>query len=468
MRNKAIIPKTENDKYSGFREIFDQRKSIPPYLKRGIIAKNKDRIIEWYTRSDNPLSAEQIGDRLNVAGCTIQLALKRWGIKSRDYHKAKPKEVLRYYNMGWTPEEIAETLDTDSGTIYKVLKNILGIRYTKKIKLTSKQWSDLHYYLRRGMSHTLISELLNEKYNTKKFTPNIVLGRMREKGLKKMKVNDVNNEELIRIIQLSKKGHTPKEIAKKVVVPWVLVSRIINNYSMPKNRGWKQLQNEGEIVDKIRDLRQKGYLYSQISHMLSIGQSLLSDLVAKHKLQGLGRKKRYTQEEINKYAKRIREMREGPGPALTINQISQRLNIPTTAVQRIIKQFNIPHAGRLFTDELRQKVKQMFLDGKHYNEIAKKLDLKQESVRQELHRMGISKRNTPWDKTYDAATIKKQNEYIKKHYLQPHYYSIFQIAKDLGLDKTTVKDRLQKMGVRIRSAAEQREIKKMKRLGYNG
>lgn len=423
-----------------------------------LLDKNKSKIIDLYTNTDKRTA--DIAKMFKVAECTIQQRLTKWGIPARIYKKAVPQEIKRLYDLGFSPEDIANKLDASVTSVYKILVRDFGIHHTKKRELTLNETRDIKYlYSTRGLSPKVIADLINKKITQKKnkISDTIIRRVIKELNLKKGNIDEISNEDLNVILGLFKDGLKISDISKKTHYPVGMISSVIDKYSLIKINKRRDIKNLEETVEKIREYRLRGLTLGQISGILNLSKSILYDIISEYKITSGGKVSKYSKEQLDILAERIKEMRTR---SVSVESMSKQLNISTATINRVIKEYKIPFRKRVFTDEVRKQIEELASQQMNYKDIANKLGLLQESVRQETHRMGIQGVYSTLGTEYSDRALKLQNYYIKKYYLAPNYFSMIQISKTINIDKTTVKARLKAMGIPIRNSDQAIEARR--------
>jgi AraC-like DNA-binding protein len=431
--------------------------------KTHIILKNKDKIIKLYTRKENPLTSQQIADKLGIAGCTIQLRLKEWGIPARDYEKAKPSEVKRLYDLELTPEEIAERLNVHSGSIYKVLVTKFGIHHTKKNSLTIKEIRILKYlYGSRRLGIPQITRIMKKRFSRlKDVTETIIRARLKETpGLRKSIEPELTDEELMTAFGLLSKKKSFNEIGDAIEISPIKVQQALDKFKSILYPTQKSLTEE--IQEKIVDLRRRKFSNSQIAMIVKSTPTVIFSFLQQKQIPAPNT---YSKEQKLYFVNKIRELRKDPQN--TVLNISKKLNISTSLAGRLIRDYKIPKIKRVFNPEVQAKIRELYYKDTHYSDIAKKLNLKIESVRQEVGRMGLKVKYKPFGREYSPRATTYQNKLIRIMYGSPYYFSMFKIADIIKIDKTTVKARLIKMQIPIRSADQARIVRRRKHKEYN-
>jgi DNA-binding CsgD family transcriptional regulator/transposase-like protein len=431
--------------------------------KTRILNENKDLIIKLYTQ--DKLTGAQIAKKLKLAECTIQLKLKEWGIPARSYQKITPQQAKEMVEKGYNTKEIADMYNTDSGTVSKVLRTKLGIQLTKRVLLSSEEKKLINkLYTLKGESVPAIANKLQElriknknpQKPAEEITPAVIYNRIKEWKLQKKQITlDEAKQKEQAIVDSFALGKYITTISNEYKVPKKYIYQILNKYWAPKIN--KQTMITKERAERARELRSKGISVEEISLRTRITPAVLQEILQKATIH---HNKAYTKEELDQLAQKIKILRTTTKD--TKETIAKKTNISTTLVGRIIKEYNIPKTNKVFDNETNNKILELYNKGIHYDQIAKQLNLKQESVRQQLTRIGVQRRTSPWSKKYSYDAIAKQNELIKKLYGPKYRASITQIAKALRLDKTTIRARMKKMGIKINSAQEIRELKKKK------
>ncbi len=373
------------------------------------IQKNKDKIIELY---QSGLTTAQVGKRLKMPEVTVLQNLKNWGIPRRTYIKVDPVRLLKLYKMGASPKELAATFGVSSSDIYKHLVEKFGIHHTKKVKFKLEEDNLLRYtYGTRGLSVPIVTKILNKtRIRAAKLSDTIVRRRIKELNIKQGNYIEVTNDELNSLLGMIKTNLSLEEVSEKLQIPTVTITKI-----------WQQY-GKGKRIPR--------------------------------------EKKHFSKTEVDEQARRIRFARLQT--RATVEDIAKTLGISTSQVARVIREYKIPYVKKVFNAAVRGRIKELYDSNMHYRDIAKKLGLKTESVRTECRRMGLPSIGKPWGKKYPANVVTFQNNLIKKYYLKPYYFSIHTLSKRLGLDRTTIKDRLQKMRIPVRGMLESRRVGKIK------
>jgi DNA-binding CsgD family transcriptional regulator len=437
--------------------------------KTRIIEENKNKIIELYTRKDNPLTTKQIADKIGLADCTIQLRLKEWGIKARDYQKAKPDKVKKLYDFGYSPEQIAKQLDVHAGSIYKVLVDKFGIHHTKKKEFTKEQLEFFKYlYFNRCLELPQIIRIMKNKFKSlKDFSYLVFYSRLNEiKDLSpeskesRQYISRLSNQELKEAFDYLKDKKTITWIADKLELRPEVVRSELMTFKLVKYKTQKSLTPE--VKEKIIELRSLGYPPGLIALIVKSTKNVVNSFLKSSNIKIQDNK--LTEDKKEYFVKEIKRLRKVP---FTVKEIAKKLNTNTTLVARLIQEYNIPRVKKVFNPDVQSKIKQLYLKDHHYSEIAKKLNLKPESVRQEVRRMGLLVKYKPYAREYSKRAQRYQNRLIRIMYNEPYWLSTIKIADILKLDKTTVRARLKRMGIPVRNAKQARLVKKKLKKAYD-
>jgi transcriptional regulator with XRE-family HTH domain/AraC-like DNA-binding protein/predicted transcriptional regulator len=431
--------------------------------KTHVILKNKNNIIELYTRKENPLTTQQIADKIGIAGCTIQLRLKEWGIPARNYEKATPSEVKRLYDLELTPEEIAERLDVDSGTVYKVLVTKFGIHHTKKNSLTVKELRILKYlYGSRRLAVPQVTRIMRKRFRRlKDVSETIIRARIKETpGLRLSVEPDLTDEELMHAFGLLSEKKSFKEIGDEIEISPIKVQKELNKFKSVRYPTQKSLTDH--VKEKIIYLRKKKLSNFKIAIIVKSTPTVIFSFLRSKEVPAPNT---YSEEQKLIFVNQIRELRKDPKN--TVLGISKIMNVSNSMVARLIRDYKIPKVKRVFNPEVQAKIRELYLKETHYSDIAKKLNLKTESVRQEIGRMGLKVIYKPFAREYSPRATAYQNNLIRIMYGSPYYFSMFKIADIIQIDKTTVKARLIKLKIPIRSADQARIVRRRKHKIYN-
>lgn len=428
-----------------------------PKIKTGIIIKNKDKIIEAYTRSNNPLTAHQIADKLGCAECTIQLRLKEWGIPARQYKKVNAQDILNLISKGWSVSDLAKQFDVDKSSIIRIRLQ-QGIRTSKRVKMTRQDFRRLKYLrIIRGLSIPQIGKIL-DPWHKKGFTDAVLYNRIKEFKIPQNKISEVTNEELFQILQRMSYQKIP-EIALTLELPEYIVTQTINKFKPKQKKFYHHPKIRiYEIADQVRELTQRGISSELITARLKISPVTLFHIRKRFGISTY-RVKKYSQAQILQAIEKIRDLRS---KAVTVKQIAKVIGMSEAVIFRLIKEYKVPRTNKVFSQPVINKITKMFESGLSPREISRKTQFHAEGIRYILRRKGYDLTITPWAKKYAHKLIsKEQDQQIKELYLPPNYWSMFALAKKLYLDKTTIKDRLEKMGIPIRNIEQAREIRKM-------
>jgi transposase-like protein len=370
----------------------------------------KDYIITNYR--NRTLSVERMAKKLGVTAPQILNALRNWGVERKRGFYRKKTEIINnnkqqiidlYTNKKWTTAMIAKKFKLADCTVQLKLKEwgVPARSYTKAIPCKVKALYD------QGLSPEEIGEKL--KVNTSSVYKTLV----NKFGIK----------------------HT-----KKV------------QFNLTEDLAIKQLINQGLSVPLARKRFNQRFNRTVTDAVFRRRMDELS-IKANPKIRKQPRRgnKAYTPEQKERFLQQIRTLRMKGTP---LKKIAAQIGISVALVQRIIKENDIPRVNRVYTPEVRNKVEALYDQGFHYKDIADKLGLVEDSVRQELTRMGVPRFTSKWNRRFTIGQENIQNENIRRLYKRPFYASMTRIADLLRIDKTTVKARLKEMGIPIKSTKE--------------
>ena len=428
--------------------------------KSVVIKTNKDKIIDLYKSG---WTSAKIAKKFGLADCTVQLKLKEWGVPARSYVKVDPLLVEKKLIQGFSIEEIADQLGVMPSAVYKTRVNKLGISSSNRVELSKLDANMVkRLYAFHGLNVAQIFRVMKKRKMLKNVLSDAVIRRfVTENSLKQAKISDVSLDDLNNILGLSNSGLSPLEISDSLFIP---VDVVVANLVKFKKRtpGRISKENEDGFVEVVKDMRSKGLSSTVISNATGLTRSQISGLVKKFNIGGGGKIYKYSKRELDALADKIRVLRR---EKLTVNEIAAKLKVSSATVGRVIRDYSIPGSNKVFDDDVKRKIKDLFLKDVHYVDIAKRLGLKSESVRQEISRMGFSRRDKPWNikhQVYSEEEQRVQNEFFRKYYLAPYFFSIKSLSDKSGLDKTTIKNRLKKMGIRIRGGDEAKALRSVR------
>jgi len=311
-------------------------------------------------------------------------------------------EIIRYYrDKNWTAARVAKKFNLGESTINLKLKEwgIPAHNYTKAIPMTVKKLYD------QGLTPHEIAKTL-----------------------------DVDSGTIYKVLVSHFGIHHTKKVSFSVQEDFVIRSLNSRGLSIPLiiselNRQFPNRPRTYPVVyARIQELG--------LSHTAAIRKS--SDRANKH----------YSPAEIAHFVESIRPMRS---KGISIDSMAKTLNVSKSLIARLIQEYKIPRVNKVFNDEVKSKIAELYRQGLHYDDIANRLGLKSESVRQEVSRIGFNKFLSPFSKSFTPEQIQKQEEYIRKYYQAPYFYSMGYLAKVINLDKTTIRARLEKMGIPVRN-----------------
>ena len=422
----------------------------------------KEEIIKDYALG---LSAKVIGDKYGFGESTVQLNLKKWGITARNHTKVTADDIRGMIAAGVPIRDIAKNFDTKPSTIYRIRKEKLFITSSKKKRFSSLEERLIRNFYSRGLSISQIYRILKNR-NLLRIHESAGPLRQFIEVLRLHRGNPpiVSNEQLFDILGLAKQGVSTQVISDKLIIPDYLISDVLKQFAPRRfaHVQLKKLPDKEMLINRIREMRINGASREVIMTATGLSPTQLDTLVAKYHIPG-GQNKRYSKELLNQLALKIREMRLNKA---TKREIAIALNINEVLIGKIIKDYRIPYVKRVFDDATREKIKELYLRDIHYTNIAGTLGLKEDSVREEIGRMGLPKRDKPWNLSNQAYTPEEhaaQDDFIRKYYVKPYYRSIGELSRLLKIDKTTIRNRLEKMNIPIRSNLEGKRLRWVKR-----
>jgi hypothetical protein len=438
-----------------------------------VIESNKQNIISWYTDRENPLTAAQIGSKIGIAECTIQLRLKAWGIPARSYKKAFPEQVMRMYQNGLSISEIAQRLHCDQ----QVVRKALDIRIPQGRRLDNLETKRLRYlYSDRGMSVEDIADIMNEfifkrkdmsnvEKQRKKLTATILRARIDELGFNKgeIKPEEIDVNELNTILSYVKEGLPLEQIAKRTFHSRSTINKVIERYRFIKINRAAKIEDEAALAAKIRELAEKGQSRNIISTATGLSLAVLYDFMRKHGIKASAKVREFSEEEIEQQVAQIRGLRKQIG--MTLEKIAAQLNVSTAHVGRLIREYHIPASPRKYTPELIKAIRNLHSQGLSTKAISFEVNMPSKTVEYILLRQSLVPNPVDKGVAYTNTAMQLQNSYIAKYYPEPFLFSMKLISDKLNLDKTTIKARVKMLGMRVRTPQEAKAVRHLRTLG---
>lgn len=165
------------------------------------------------------------------------------------------------------------------------------------------------------------------------------------------------NKRTHEIKTLTSQGFSMEEISQKVDLS------IDNLKNYAKKEGIKLITNRGKMYREIKRLHDEGLNQNQISRVVNTPQSNVSRVL----IEKYGTKRKKVEiDEVKKY----RDL------GYSVTEIADKLNAKPTNIYRILRQkLNTPRKTKVITKEIKDKIKELHIQGKNAKEISNELDV---------------------------------------------------------------------------------------------
>jgi len=389
------------------------------------------------------LSSVKIARNFNVHSSSVRYHLRKQKINtSRGYIPGKVTDKVkdRIRNM-WKNNEstrvISKKLELSQKTILNHLRK-MGIDTTTKlhkpvseviIKKMLKFWNE-------GYDCVKIGKILNVPKTTVRYCLNGV-------GIKTIRRPRKVTEEMIKDMKkLYKSGKSSIEISKEFNINSSTVLEYLHKVGVDTSRGKRKNIITKSILNVLINFWKQGLSGYEISRKTRIPVATVYFHLRKH--VDTTHHGKYIPGKVNKNLeqKMIKLWHSG----LSSGKIAKKLNLSKKTVLEHLKKRDMntsERANKPLPPRVRKQVKNMYLRGISCQQIGKKLEISDWTVRKHLKLMKIKT-----DLHYlSPCKVKKRKLKEKIIELWNEGFSSWQIAEKLGLAKSTILYNLEKFGV---------------------
>jgi len=398
---------------------------------RGLSGENARLVEEMWSRG---AKLREIAEALGVSVSTVHKYARKLGLQPKFKRRIKSagemegvlRQVAELHSRGLSPGEIARQTGYSTIRVKQFLR-MLRVRAEAepsdelKLKQVAELWGS-------GLKVREIAERLGLSTSSVYFYLSVA-GLRRGSGPRKM-----SEEKMRQAVELWKSGVTLREIARRVGVSVSTLTRHLRAANLRRKR---KAVISNRVLSQIARMHASGATAREIAGKLGLHVATV-----RKKLKALGLAKGGSAKTVGEGELKV--MAELFHSGLTLREIASRLGVSVDAVKYRLKKLGLRRGSQVkVNEEVLRRMEELWHKGTKIKDIASQLGLSKKTVSDYLKKLGL-RRQVGGRRKVGEEELKVMVELWHKG------ASIGEIARRLGLDKSTVSKRLCSMGLRRR------------------